>query len=633
MSEQRLERKVWAAPTPPPMRHAGPDEPHTFEDTKRVVRRLLPLMRPHRGRIVGAVALVVLYALSILAGPFLLKVAIDRGIAHGDGRVLNIIVGVYVVVATAAWWIEGAQIRVMSLVGEAFLRDLRIKVFDHLLRLSMPYYDRESAGVVVSRMTADIDTMEDLVQQGLILILSNLVLLVVAVVVLAAVSWQLLLLCVIPLPFVAIATIKFNRDSNHSYLLIRDWIGMTLTSLQEGISGVRVIQAFSREDVEVKRFSRRNRGLYDEYMHSVWISCWYLPVIEFAGLATTALVIGFGGMLALHHVVTIGTITFFVLSLSNLFDPVQQLSQYVNQVQSAGAGLAKLADLLDEPIQVPDPIDPLPAPDRGDLDVRGLWFGYGDVDELRALLPDAETNGSGPVGEAEAERFVLSNVDLHIAAGERLALVGPTGAGKSTLAKLIARLYDPVAGTVTFGGVDVRDVAANELRRRICVVPQEGFLFSGSILDNVRIARPDATDAEVADALDDIGVRERFEALPDGLATEVHERGSRLSAGEKQLVSLARAALADPAVLVLDEATSSLDPGTEAGVEDAMERLMGERTVIVIAHRLSTSRKADRVGVVADGVLAELGTHDELVAQGGRYAALYENWVSGLATP
>jgi ATP-binding cassette subfamily B protein len=619
---------------------AGLREERTFDDTKRVVRRLLPLLRPHRNRIIGAVVLVVLYALSILAGPFLLKLAIDRGIAHGDGRVLNIIVGVYVVVAISAWWIEGAQIRVMSLVGEAFLRDLRVKVFDHLLRLSMPYYDRESAGVVVSRMTADIDTMEDLVQQGLILILSNLVLLVVAIAVLAAVSWQLLLLCAIPLPFVAIATIKFNRDSNHSYLLIRDWIGMTLTSLQEGISGVRVIQAFSREDVEVKRFSRRNRGLYDEYMHSVWISCWYLPVIEFAGLATTALVIGVGGAMALHGVVTIGTITFFVLSLSNLFDPVQQLSQYVNQVQSAGAGLAKLADLLEEPIQVPEPAQPVPAPERGELDVRGLWFGYGDVDELRALLPGADhtaTNGSGAsrdaaIDHAAAERFVLSDVNLRIAAGERLALVGPTGAGKSTLAKLIARLYDPVAGTVTFGGVDVRDVASSELRRRICVVPQEGFLFSGTILDNVRIGRPDATDAEVAEALDDIGVRDRFAALPEGLDTEVHERGSRLSAGEKQLVSLARAALADPAVLVLDEATSSLDPGTEALVEDAMERLMGERTVIVIAHRLSTSRKADRVGVVADGVLAELGSHDELVAQGGRYAALYENWVSGLAT-
>jgi ATP-binding cassette subfamily B protein len=640
VSPQRPSRKVWAAPTPPPVIGAGLREERTFDDTKRVVRRLLPLLRPHRNRIIGAVVLVVLYALSILAGPFLLKLAIDRGIAHGDGRVLNIIVGVYVVVAISAWWIEGAQIRVMSLVGEAFLRDLRVKVFDHLLRLSMPYYDRESAGVVVSRMTADIDTMEDLVQQGLILILSNLVLLVVAIAVLAAVSWQLLLLCAIPLPFVAIATIKFNRDSNHSYLLIRDWIGMTLTSLQEGISGVRVIQAFSREDVEVKRFSRRNRGLYDEYMHSVWISCWYLPVIEFAGLATTALVIGVGGAMALHGVVTIGTITFFVLSLSNLFDPVQQLSQYVNQVQSAGAGLAKLADLLEEPIQVPDPPHPVPAPDRGDLDVRGLWFGYGDVDELRALLPGADhtaTNGSGAsrdaaIDHAAAERFVLSDVNLRIAAGERLALVGPTGAGKSTLAKLIARLYDPVAGTVTFGGVDVRDVASSELRRRICVVPQEGFLFSGTILDNVRIGRPDATDAEVAEALDDIGVRDRFAALPEGLDTEVHERGSRLSAGEKQLVSLARAALADPAVLVLDEATSSLDPGTEALVEDAMERLMGERTVIVIAHRLSTSRKADRVGVVADGVLAELGSHDELVAQGGRYAALYENWVSGLAT-
>jgi ATP-binding cassette subfamily B protein len=469
--------------------------------------------------------------------------------------------------------------------------------------------------------------MENLVQQGLILIVTNLVLLGVAVVVLAVVSWQLLLLCLIPLPGVAIATIKFNRDSNRSYLLIRDWIGMTLTSLQEGISGVRIIQAFDRSEVEVKRFSRHNRGLYDEYMHSVLISCWFLPVIEFSGVLTTALVIGVGGVMTVHGTVTIGTVTFFVLSLSNLFDPVQQLSQYVNQVQQAGAGLSKLADLLDEPVAVAEPDEPRPCPERGDLVVRDLWFAYGDHDALRSSFVDGR-----PADDIDRDAFVLREVDLTIAAGEHLALVGPTGAGKSTLAKLIARFYDPVAGTVTFDGVDVRDIAGAELRSRICVVPQEGFLFSGSIMENVRIARPAATDAEILAAFDVLGVRERFEALPEGLATEVHERGSRLSAGEKQLVSLVRAALADPAVLVLDEATSSLDPGTEALVEEAMERLMEGRTVILIAHRLSTAERADRVGVVADGELAELGSHDELVALGGRYAGLYEVWTAGLAS-
>ncbi len=617
----RTGRRFWSAPEPPPRQVHDRAGPRTWEDTRRLLRRLAPVARPYRRRLAAAVSLVVVYALTILAGPYLLKIAIDHGIAESDAGVLNVVVVVYLGVTILSWRVEGLQITMMALVGEGFLRDLRARVFSHLLRLSMPYYDRQPSGVVVSRMTSDIDVMENLVQQGLILIVTNLVLLAVAVIVLAVVSWQLLLLCLIPLPLVALATIKFNRDSNRSFLMVRDWIGMTLTSLQEGISGVRIIQAFDRSEVEVKRFSRRNRGLYDEYMHSVLISCWYLPVIEFSGVLTTALVIGVGGLLTVQGTVTIGTVTFFVLSLSNLFDPVQQLSQYVNQVQQAGAGLSKLADLLDEPVDVVEPSDPVRCPEKGDIEVRDLWFGYGDPEVLRADHEAGATEG-----------FVLRDIDLTIAEGERLALVGPTGAGKSTLAKLIARLYDPVVGTVTFGGVDLRRIAGPELRRAICVVPQEGFLFSGSILENVRIARPEATDAEVLAAFDVLGVRERFEALPEGLATEVHERGSRLSAGEKQLVSLVRAALADPAVLVLDEATSSLDPGTEALVEAAMERLMEGRTVIVIAHRLSTSERADRVGVVADGELAELGSHDELVALGGRYAGLYEVWTAGLTS-
>lgn len=572
------------------------------------MRGVWRLARPYRRKLLGAALLVVLYSATILAGPFFVKLGIDHGIVPRSSRNLNLAVIGFVVVAALAWWVERMQILVVSEIGESFLRDLRVRVFEHLQRLSMSFYDREKAGVIVSRMTADIDSMQDLVQQGLLLIASNVILLVVAVIALAVVSWQLLLLCLIPVPFVVLATIKFQRDSNRSYMKIRDWIGLTLTSLQEGISGVRVIQAYTRSDTEVKRFSARNRGLYDEYMHSVWISCWYLPIIEFAGLFTTALVIGVGGYMAVDGAIEIGTVAFFVLSLSNLFDPVQQLSQYFNQVQSAGAGLQKLVALLDTPIEVPEARDAVDLPERGEIVVKGVSFAY-----------------------APGSRRVLSDVDLVVAAGERLALVGPTGAGKSTLAKLIARMYDPVDGTVSYGGIDLRRAAHRSLRERICVVPQEGFLFSGSILDNVRIARPDATDAQVAAALDRIGVMERFDALPEGLATEVHERGSRLSAGEKQLISLARAALADPGVLVLDEATSSLDPGTEAIVEVAMERLMEGRTVIVIAHRLSTSERADRVGVVADGRLAELGTHDELVAAGGRYAALYDNWVSGLA--
>jgi ATP-binding cassette subfamily B protein len=305
--------------------------------------------------------------------------------------------------------------------------------------------------------------------------------------------------------------------------------------------------------------------------------------------------------------VTLGTVAAFVLYLSNLFEPVQQLSQLFNTLQSAGAALRKLYDLLDTPVEVAEHPGAVDLPRRGAIEVEGVSFAYED----------------GPV--------VLSDVSLTVAPGERLALVGPTGAGKSTLAKLIARLYDPTEGAVTLGGVDLRRATLRSLRDRIVVVPQEGFLFNGTIRDNVRIAREGATDAEVDDAMRALGSYERFAALPDGLDTHVAARGSRLSAGERQLVSLGRAALADPDVLVLDEATSSLDPGTEVAVEEALERLMSGRTVVVIAHRLSTAERADRVAVVTGGRLVEIGTHDELVEGDGAYAALYAAWRGGLA--
>jgi ATP-binding cassette subfamily B protein len=576
---------------------------------RRVLRRAAAMLRPYRREVVAAGVLVTLSTAAVLAGPFLLKVGIDRGIRQSRPGVLDVAVATYVVVAVGAYLCSRAQVRLISLAGEGFLRDLRVRVFDHLLALSMPFYDREKAGVVVSRMTSDVDSLQELVQQGLLQLVSSLLLIAGSVVVLAAVSWQLLLICLIPVPLVVVASIKFQRDSNQAYLTVRDRIGLTLSALQEGIAGVRVIQAYGREDVEIARFARRNRGLYRAHMRSVWVQAWYLPVIEGSALACTALVIGLGGRMVADGHATVGTVAFFVLTLSNLFEPVQQLSQLFNTVQSSGAALDKLFLLLDTPVDLPEPAAPRPLPERGDLAVEGVSFAYG---------------GGEPV---------LRDVDLVLAAGEKLALVGPTGAGKSTLAKLMARLYDPTEGRVTFGGVDLRDARLAELRARITVVPQEGFLFAGTIVDNVRIGRPDAADHEVADALRSLGLLERFEALPQGLATEVHERGSSLSAGERQLVSLARAALADPAVLVLDEATSSLDPGTEVLVERALERLVAGRSVIVIAHRLSTAERADRVGVVDEGALVELGTHADLVAAGGRYAALYRSWVSGLAAP
>jgi ATP-binding cassette subfamily B protein len=332
-------------------------------------------------------------------------------------------------------------------------------------------------------------------------------------------------------------------------------------------------------------------------------------VIDLAGWGTTALALGVGGWWVHEGVLTVGTVAFFVLALSNLFEPVQQLSQLFNLVQSAGAGLDKIYELLDTPVDVPERPAAVDLARAGDVEVDAVTFAY-----------------AGGQGDP-----VLRDVSLVVPAGTRLALVGPTGAGKSTLAKLIARLYDPTEGQVRFGGVDLRDATLGSLRERVVVIPQEGFLFNGTIRDNVRLARAGATDDEVDAALRAVGAHDRFVGLPEGLDTEVRERGSRLSAGEKQLVSLARAALADPAVLVLDEATSSLDPGTEALVEQALDRLMEGRTVVVIAHRLSTAERADVVGVVDGGRLVELGTHDDLVAAGGAYAALYATWTAGSA--
>lgn len=577
------------------------------EAARHLLRRAARMLRPYRRDTIVALAMVVLWTATTLAGPFLVRHGIDKGIKARDAGALDAAVIGYVVVAVISYVTYRFQVLLISRIGESFLRDLRLRVFDHLQRLSMPFYDREKAGVIVSRMTSDVDSMQELIQMGLLMFVSNGLLLTVSVVVLAAVSWKLLLVSVVCLPGVILASIKFQRDSNVAYLDVRDGIGNTLSHLQEGIAGVRVVQAFGREDVEATRFQQGSRRLFDAHMRSVKISAWYLPVIELAGLLTTAIAVGIGGWWVHTGDLTVGTVTFFVLALSNLFEPVQQLSQLFNTVQSAGASMNKLFALLDTPVDVPERPGAVDLPPRGDLAVQGVSFAYA---------------GGSPV---------LTDVHLDIPVGARIALVGPTGAGKSTLAKLIARLYDPTAGAVRYAGIDLRDATLRSLRQRVVVVPQEGFLFNGTILENVRLARAGATDDEVLDALDAIGVRDRFAALPEGLHTEVRERGSRLSAGEKQLVSLARAALADPAVLVLDEATSSLDPGTEVVVEHAMARLMEGRTVIVIAHRLSTAERADLVGVVAEGRLLELGSHAELVERGGRYAELFATWSGGVA--
>jgi ATP-binding cassette subfamily B protein len=586
----------------------GDDDRLDAARARHTLRRAAVRLRPQARQAAGALVMVLLWSITVLAGPYLVRVGIDDGIKARDTTVLNLAVVGYMAVAVLAYVTYRVQIGLISRIGERFLRDLRVSVFAKLQRLSLVFYDRTKAGVIVSRMTSDIESLDELVQLGLAMFVSNALLLVVSLVVLTTVSWQLMLVCAVALPPVALASVKFQRDSNEAFLDVRDRIGTTLSNLQEGIAGVRVVQAFAREDVEVDRFRRGNRALFDSHMRSAWVSAWYMPVIELAGWGTTALALGVGGWWVHEGMLTVGTVAFFVLALSNLFEPVHQLSQLFNIVQSAAAGLHKLFELLDTPVDVDERPGAVDLPSQGEVEIDSVSFAY----------------ANGPQ--------VLHDVSLRIEPGTRLALVGPTGAGKSTLAKLVARLYDPTKGAVRLGGIDLRDATMASLRQRVVVIPQEGFLFDGSIRDNVRLARAEATDAEVDAALQAVGAYDRFAVLPEGLATPVRERGSRLSAGEKQLVSLARAALADPAVLVLDEATSSLDPGTEALVETAVDQLLDGRTVVVIAHRLSTAARADLVGVIDEGRLVELGTHDQLLAADGAYTRLYETWIAGAGT-
>ncbi|MEY2886410.1 MAG: hypothetical protein RJB40_1265 [Actinomycetota bacterium] len=576
---------------------------------RTVIGRVFKMAAPFRKTMYVAFACVCVTTLCALAGPLLVRRGIDLGIRGKDPTSLNISVGMYLLVALIAYVFGRAQFLYLNRTGESFLRVLRLAVFRQMQRQSMAFYDRNKAGVLVARMTADIESMAELVQWGLLQFLAAGMLIVFALVLLATLSWQLTIVALLVMPILIAASVKFQRDSNKAYLAVRDRVGANLSALQEGITTVRVIQAYAQEEETIRKFTKSNRELFQSHEHSVRVSTWYFALIEFGGVFASALIIGIGGWLVHRGDVTLGTVVAFTLLLSSLFDPVQQLSQLYNTVQSAGAALNKLFQILDAKPEVDEHPGAVALPSSGELVVNGIDFTY-----------------SG------AENRALRSVNISVGVGEKLALVGPTGAGKSTLAKLMARLYDPQVGSVSYGGIDLKMATMSSLRERIVVVPQEGFLFNGTIRDNLRIARSSATDEEIDAAISAIGATDHFAALPDGLDTEVRERGSRLSAGERQLVALARAALVDPAVLVLDEATSNLDPGTEAEVEHALEQLMAGRTVIVVAHRLSTVQRADHIAVIADAQVAEYGTHAELIAKGGRYSALATAWQKSQVT-
>ena len=568
----------------------------------QVLRRTLRFLRPVRVRLALATLCVVLQAAATLAGPAIVRHGIDHGVQPRDLDALNRAALTFLVAVTLMYVFGRLTITAIAKIGEAFLRELRVRVFAHLMRLSLDFYDRSRTGALVARMTADIEALQELVTQGLSMFIVNVLVFVGAILVMVSMSWQLAVGVLVVVPVLVKATSWFRRESNKAYLALRDRVGGTLTSFQEGLSGVRVVQAFNQEAAFRRRFQETNEQQFRTHLRAETITARFTTIIELAQGSAIAVILFYGGWLTGRDIVTVGTLAAFVLYLQNLFEPMQQMSQLFNTLQAAGAALHKLYTLLDEDIVIDERPGAVDLPPVGALVVDRVSFRY------------------------HKGGLVLDDVSLEVEPGQRIALVGPTGAGKSTLAKLMVRFYDPVSGFVRYGGVDLRDSTLDSLRRRIVVLPQEGFLFGGTVRENLLIARPDAGDTELWSAIEALDLGPRFSAFANGLATEVHERGANFSGGERQLISLVRAALADPALVVLDEATSSLDPGTERLIELALERLMEGRTVVVIAHRLSTAARADMVAVVEGGRVVEVGAHRDLLDRDGPYARLYASW-------
>jgi ATP-binding cassette subfamily B protein len=571
--------------------------------------RLARLAYPYRRRAVFSIVAMVVVTLSGLAVPYLLSIAIDDGIRAKDLDVLTWVVVAFVAVALVNLGASYLQTYLTSWVGEHVIYDLRRQLFAHLQKLSLDFFSRQKTGWIVSRLTNDIDALEQLVTDGVTTLVTNSLTFVGAIVFLFILDWRLALATLTIMPFLLVATLWFRSRSARAYAEVRNRIGDVSAYLQESISGVRVLQAFRREQSDYDRLAVANARYREVNYRTVVQSGLYFPFVEFLSAAAVVIVLWYGGSLVDDRTLQVGVLVAFIAYLNSFFDPLQQLSQLYNTFQASMAAVQKVYTVLDTDPDMLDAPGAVDLPDvHGSVELRGVTFGY------------------------DPAKPVLHDVDMEIPAGRTVALVGATGAGKSTVIKLLARFYDPQAGQVLVDGHDLRQVAQRSLREQLAVVPQEAFLFSGSVLDNIRFARPSASDDEVKRVARIVGVHDFVESLPDGYDTEVHEGGSGLSTGQRQLISFARALLADPRILILDEATSSVDAESERRIERAMEVLFNGRTSIIVAHRLSTIRHADEIMVVDGGRIVERGAHDELVAAGGRYAGLYRDWeATGLA--
>jgi len=577
--------------------------------TVRRVTSLIGYTRPYAGRAILAMIALLLSTAATIGGPLVAKQAIDEGIVPGDESSLQMWVVVFLVVAGIGWAASAAQSYLTSWVGERILTDLRVDLFEHVQRLDLGFFERTRAGVVISRLTNDVEALETLVTDGPTTLLQNTITLIGSALVLLYLDWQLALATLTVFPGMAIATALFRRYSSRAYRRTRERLAEVTASLQEDISGVRVVQAFRRERANERRFHEVNGAYREANVQTVNVSAVYFPVVDLLSATAMAVVLGYGGVLVIDGQITTGDLFVFIGLLSYFFEPVQQLSQFYQTFLAGTAALDKIFDVLDT--------DPR-LTDRPDAKELPQITGRVEFDDVRFAYRE---------GGAE----VLHGISFAVQPGQTVALVGHTGAGKSTIVKLLARFYDPTGGRVLVDGHDLRDVTMTSLHRQLGMVPQEGFLFARSVAENIAFGRPDASREEVEAAARAVGAHEFIEALPEGYDTSIAERGARLSIGQRQLVAFARALLANPRLLILDEATSSVDIPTEARIEHALETLLADRTAFVVAHRLSTIRRADVIVVLEHGEIIESGTHEQLIAARGRYFALYDDWVDAVA--